>query len=87
MDLGRTTPVDRVVLELPPNWGARTETLSLSADGRPLVASAVYTLDPATGNSVTITFPATALRTLTVTVTGNTGWPAAQFSALEVYAR
>jgi hypothetical protein len=86
VDLGRTTSVDRVVLKLPGNWGARTETLSLSADGNPLAASADYTLDPATGNSVTITFPATALRELTVTVTGNTGWPAAQFSELEVYA-
>jgi hypothetical protein len=86
VDLGRTTPVDRVVLKLPSNWGARTETLALAADGVPLAASADYTLDPATGNTVTITFPATELRTLTVTVTGNTGWPAAQFSELEVYA-
>jgi hypothetical protein len=84
VDLGRTTPVDRVVVKLPANWGARTETLALSGDGLPLVASADYTLDPATGNTVTITFPATEVRT--VTVTGNTGWPAAQFSELEVYA-
>ena len=35
---------------------------------------------------MTITFPATDVRTLTLTVTNNTGWIAAQFSELEVYA-
>ncbi|MEY9855870.1 hypothetical protein ABH935_001474 [Catenulispora sp. GAS73] len=86
VDLGQSTSVDRVVLKLPPNWGARTETLSVAADGAPLVASASYTFDPASGNAVTIAFPATVLRTLTLTVTGNTGWPAAQLSEFEVYA-
>jgi hypothetical protein len=86
LDLAQPRAVDRIVLRLPANWGARTETLSASADGAPLVAAADYTLDPATGNAVTITFPAVNARTLTLTVTGNTGWPAAQFSELEVYA-
>ncbi|WP_370350038.1 glycosyl hydrolase family 28-related protein [Catenulispora sp. EB89] len=86
VDLGQSTSVDRVVLKLPPNWGARTETLSVAADGAPLVASASYTFDPATGNAVTIAVPATVLRTLTLTVTGNTGWPAAQLSEVEIYA-
>ena len=86
VDLGQTASVDRVVLKLPPNWGARTQTLSVAGDGAPLVASNTYTFDPAAGNTVTITFPATVLRTVTLTITGNTGWPAAQLSEFEVYA-
>jgi hypothetical protein len=86
LDLGDRRTVDRIVLRLPGNWGARTETLSVEADGAALVGSADYLLDPATGNAVTITFPPTSLRTLTLTFTGNTGWPAAQISEFEVYA-
>ena len=87
VDLGQTVSVDRIVLKLPPNWGARTQTIAVSADGAPLVASADYVFDPAVaGNSVTITFPAQSVRTLTLTVTGNTGWPAAQLSEFEAYA-
>jgi hypothetical protein len=86
LDLGDTRSVDRIVLRLPGNWGARTETLSVSADGTALVGSADYLLDPATGNAATITFPSTSLRTITLTFTANTGWPAAQISELEVYA-
>jgi hypothetical protein len=87
VDLGQSISVDRIVLKLPPNWGARTQTIAVSADGVPLVASAPYVFDPAvSGNSVTITFPATTARTLTLTITGNTGWPAAQLSEFEVYA-
>ncbi|MEY9934392.1 hypothetical protein ABH926_009060 [Catenulispora sp. GP43] len=86
VDLGQTVPVDRIVLKLPPNWGARTQTIAVSADGVPLVASAAYVFDPAVaGNSVTITFPARSVRTLTLTITGNTGWPAAQLSEFEAY--
>lgn len=82
LDLGDSRTVDRLVLKLPANWGARTETIAV--DG--VVPAAGYTLDPATGNAVTITFPPTTLRTITLTFTGNTGWPAAQLSELEVYA-
>ena len=49
-------------------------------------ASAGYTFNPATGNTVTITFPATRQRYLRLTFTGNTGWPAGQVSEYEVYA-
>jgi hypothetical protein len=35
---------------------------------------------------VTITFAATTRRFVRVTGTANTGWPAVQLSALEVYA-
>ncbi|WP_433064564.1 choice-of-anchor D domain-containing protein [Dactylosporangium sp. CS-033363] len=82
LDLGSSRTVSRLVLKLPANWGARTETIAV--DG--VVPAADYTLDPDTGNAVTISFPPTALRTLTLTFTGNSGWPAAQLSELEVYA-
>lgn len=87
VDLGQVSTVSRVVLKLPANWGARTQTLALSADGTALLAAADYTFDPASGNAVTLTVPATKARELTVTVTGNTGWPAAQFSEFEAYTR
>ena len=91
VDLGASTATDRIVLELPPSWGTRTETVSVdaSADGSaytPLVASAGYTFDPATGNAVTIAYPATSARYLRLTVTGNTAWPAAQIAEFEVFA-
>jgi hypothetical protein len=35
---------------------------------------------------VTITVPAAAVRYVRLTVTGNTGWPAAQIGEFEVYA-
>jgi hypothetical protein len=50
------------------------------------VAPTTRTFDPASGNTVTIAFPATQVRVLRVTVTANTGWPAGQVSTLEVYA-
>ncbi len=50
-----------------------------------LKASAGYTFDPATGNTVTVTFPATGQRYLRLTVTGNTGWPAGQLAEFEVH--
>jgi hypothetical protein len=87
LDLGQAFSVDRIVLTLPDGWGARTETLSIDADGSPLVASADYTLDPGVNNNtVTITFPAQMMRKITLNITNNTGWIAAQFSELEVFA-
>ncbi|MFC5058175.1 discoidin domain-containing protein [Saccharothrix xinjiangensis] len=91
-DLGGVVPVRRIVLKLPPStaWGARTQTLSVSGstDGGSygqLVASAGYRFDPASGNQVSI--PVTGgHRFLRLTVTGNTGWPAAQVAEFEAYA-
>ena len=74
------------MLTLPSNWGARTQTIAVSADGNPLVAAAAYTFDPNSADTVTITFPATTVRTLTLTVTSNDGWDAAQLSGFQVYA-
>jgi hypothetical protein len=92
VDLGAATAVRRVVLKLPPAtaWATRTETLSLqgSSDGSSfstLVASAGYTFNPASGNTVTITVPSGSPRYLRLVVTGNTGWPAGQISELEAY--
>ncbi|MFD6414838.1 discoidin domain-containing protein [Streptomyces sp. NPDC060194] len=90
-DLGRSVRVDEVVLRLPAGWESRRQTLSLqgSADGTSfatLVASAQYTFDPATANTVTVRFPATQARYVRANITANTGWPAAQLSALQVHA-
>ena len=92
VDLGSARSVNKVVLKLPPvsAWGARTETLSVlgSTDGSnfsTLVGSGGVTLDAASGNTATITFNATSQRFIRLNVTGNTGWPAAQLSEVEVY--
>jgi hypothetical protein len=79
---GSTVTVSRLVLKLPPSWGARTQTISV--DG--VKAAAAYAFDPASGNTATVTFPATPVRTLRLTFTGNTGWPAGQLSELEAYS-
>ncbi|MEV8593945.1 discoidin domain-containing protein [Streptomyces sp. NPDC052012] len=91
VDLGSAQPVRRLVLKLPPQpaWQARTQTLSVqgSRDGSAystVVASKEYRFDPATGNTVTIPVDAD-LRYLRLHVTGNTGWPAGQFSEVEAY--
>ncbi|MYX29644.1 mycodextranase [Streptomyces sp. SID8381] len=94
VDLGSSQSVRRLVLKLPPSsaWGARTQTVAVlgSGDGSTYttVAGAQgYRFDPATGNTVTVNLPSgTNLRHLRLTVTGNTGWPAAQFSEVEAYA-
>ncbi|WP_035851234.1 galactose-binding domain-containing protein [Kitasatospora azatica] len=93
VDLGCAGAIDKVTLKLPPAaaWAARTQALSVqgSTDGSgysTLAASGGYTFDPATGNTVTITFPAAAIRYLRLNFTANTGWPAAQLSGLQAYA-
>ncbi|SIN29185.1 discoidin domain-containing protein [Micromonospora cremea] len=91
-DLGATVSVDRVVLKLPPSsaWQTRTQTLSVlgSTNGSSfttLKASGGYTFNPGTGNTATVSFTPASTRYVRVQVTGNTGWPAAQFSEVEVY--
>ncbi|GAA3805720.1 CARDB domain-containing protein [Sphaerisporangium flaviroseum] len=92
IDLGAATSVDQIILKLPPPavWQTRTQTLSIqgSADGSgfsTVVASANYTFNPATGNTVTINFGAATHRYWRVNITANTGWPAAQISEFEIY--
>ncbi|MFE9424717.1 discoidin domain-containing protein [Kitasatospora sp. NPDC006697] len=92
VDLGASVAVNQVVLKLPPatSWSARTQTLAVqsSTDGSSftnLVPSAGYTFDPATGNTVTISFGQATVRYLRLNVTANTAWPAAQIGEFEVY--
>ncbi|WP_326821793.1 CARDB domain-containing protein [Streptosporangium sp. NBC_01756] len=93
IDLGTATSVDQIVLKVPAPtvWQTRTQTLSIQggADGSSystVVASANYTFNPATGNTVTINFGAATHRYWRVNITANTGWPAAQISEFEIYA-
>jgi hypothetical protein len=92
VDLGTSTQVNQAVLKLPPAtaWNTRTETLSVqgSADGNAfstLKASAGYTFNPSSGNTVTIDFTAASARFVRLNFTGNTAWPAGQLSELEIY--
>ncbi|WP_392898302.1 discoidin domain-containing protein [Streptomyces sp. LN699] len=90
-DLGAATRIDQVVLKLPAAWESRSQTLSVqgSADGTgfaTLVNSATYTFGQGSGNTVTITLPATQTRFVRIAITANSGWQAAQLSELEVRA-
>ena len=93
VDLGSAQSISRIVMDLPPStsWGTRTQTITIqgSTDGSTyttLVGSAGYTFNPATGNTVTVTFSAAQVRYLKLTFTANTGWPAGQLSELQVYS-
>lgn len=88
-DLGTTSAIARLVLKLPSNWEARTETFNVqgSTTGTgfsDLKASAGYRFDPATGNTVTVDVTGNT-RYVRLNVTANTGWPAAQLSEFEVH--
>jgi hypothetical protein len=90
VDLGSAQSAGRIVLQLPAAWGARTETLSVlgSTDGTNFTtvkASAGYTFDPASNNTVTITFTATSQRYWRVNIAANTGWPAGQVSEFQIW--
>jgi len=92
-NLGQSYPLGSVTLTLPPAtaWSTRTETLSVlgSTNGTTyttLVASANYTLNPATGNTVSFNLPSGADdQYLELSFTANTGWAAAQVSEFEIY--
>jgi CARDB/F5/8 type C domain len=91
VDLGASVSTDNVVLKLPTvNWAARTETFAVqgSTDGTSytdIVGSAGHTFDPASNNTVSITFNTVVTRYLRLNFTANTGWPAGQLSEFEVY--
>ncbi|MEU8977282.1 discoidin domain-containing protein [Streptomyces sp. NPDC048309] len=90
VDLGSSVRVDRVVLRLPTNWGARTQTLTLQgstngSDFSDITASKAYDFNAANDQSQTLTFNATTTRYVRVLVSANTGQPAGQLSELEVY--
>lgn len=93
VDLGAAKNAGRLVLKPPPAaaWQTRTQTLSVSGSTdnsayTSLKASAGVTLNRSSDNTASVTLPGTATRYARVTVTGNTGRPAAQLSELEVYA-
>jgi hypothetical protein len=51
-----------------------------------IVASAGYTFNPSTGNTVTIGLPSgTSAQYVELNFTGNTGWDAAQLSEFEIF--
>ncbi|HXR72851.1 discoidin domain-containing protein [Actinocrinis sp.] len=93
VDLGSTKTIGRIVLDLPPSsaWATRTQTLSVlgSTDGSnfsTIVGAAGYTFNPATGNTVAITFNAANTRFVRLNFTGNSGWPAGQLAEFQVFA-
>lgn len=93
VDLGATVTVGRLVLRLPPKtaWGARTQMITILGSLRgarftTIVGTGGHAFDPASGNTATITFPATTARYVRLTFSGNTGWPAGQVSEIEIYA-
>jgi hypothetical protein len=93
IDLGSVQTVSRVVVKLPPAtaWATRTQTIAVGASTTnttftTAAGAALYTFNPATGNQVTITFPAVTARYLRITFTSNSGWPAGQASEIEAYA-
>ena len=94
IDLGSTQSISRLVLTLPPDaaWTTRTQTLTVltSTDGKAfstVLQSVGYTFDPTTKNTVTVALGSTPVhaRYVRLTVSDNTGWPAAQFSEIEVF--
>ena len=92
VDLGASKTISKIVLDLPPSssWATRSQTLSVlgSTDNSSfstVVGSASYTFNPSTGNTVTITFPATSTRYVRLNFTANTGWPAGQLSEFQVF--
>ena len=90
VDLGSAQSASRIVLQLPAAWGARTQTLSVlgSTDGTnftTIKASANYTFDPASANTVTIPLTATTQRYFRLNITANTGWPAGQVSTFQIW--
>jgi len=95
VDLGSVQSISKLVLTLPPDsaWTTRSQTITVlgSTDGTTfstVLPSAAYTFDPSTKNTVTValpTAPAIRVRYVRLNVTANTGWPAGQFSEIEVY--
>ncbi|SEC78857.1 Chitodextrinase [Streptomyces sp. 3213] len=93
VDLGAATGVRRIVLTLPPAtaWSTRTQTISVqggtdAGTSTQLLAAAGYTFDPATGNTATLTLPATVgVRYVRLTISANNGWPAGQVSEFQVF--
>ncbi|NEA33321.1 discoidin domain-containing protein [Streptomyces sp. SID13031] len=93
VDLGSNLNVKRLVLKLPPGWGARSQTIQVlgstnNSSFSQLAGAAGRTFDPGSGNAATITLPtAVNTRWVRLTFTANTGWPAGQLSEYEIYGQ
>jgi Carbohydrate binding module (family 6)/F5/8 type C domain/Abnormal spindle-like microcephaly-assoc'd, ASPM-SPD-2-Hydin len=93
VNLGSVQTIGSVTLDLPPatDWTTRTETLSVLGSTNDstftqIVASAGYTFNPSTGNTVTISLPSgTSAQYVELSFTANTGWDAAQLSEFEIF--
>ena len=93
VDLGSTQTLGSTVVDLPPlsAWQTRTQTLSVQGSGNDstwttIVASATYTWNPSTGNTVTINFPSgTAYRYVRLNFTANSVQNGAQVSEWQIF--
>jgi len=93
VNLGSAQTIGSITLDLPPatDWTTRTETLSVLGSTNDttftqIVASAGYTFNPSTGNTVTISLPTgTSAQYVQLSFTANTGWSAAQLSEFEIF--
>ena len=93
VDLGSTQTLGDTVIYLPPAtaWSTRTQTLSVLGSSNDstwttIVASATYTWNPSTGNTVTIDFPSgTAYRYVQLSFTANNVQNGAQVSEWEIF--
>jgi len=94
VNLGSDIGIGGIVLALPPSTAGstRTETRSVlgSTNGTTfsrIVASAGYTFNPSSGNTVIISLPSgTSTQYVQLSFTANTGWTAAQVAEFQVYA-
>jgi hypothetical protein len=85
--------VGSITLDLPPlsSWGTRTQTIAVlgSTNGTSwttLEPATGYTLNPSTGNTVTISLPTSQVQYLQLVFTANTGWPAGQISEFQIFS-
>ncbi|WP_156044052.1 CARDB domain-containing protein [Cellulomonas sp. HZM] len=89
IDLGSAQTVESLGLNLPPGWGDRTQTVLVqgSADGSSfttLKGAATYSFTQSASNAVEIDTTDASVRYVRLTVTTNSGWPAAQLSEVRV---
>ena len=93
VNLGSSQTLGSITVDLPPSsaWSTRTQTLSVlgSTNGTTfstLVASATYTWNPSTGNTVTIPLPSgTSDQYVELNYTANNVQNGAQASEIEIF--
>ncbi|WP_372631754.1 discoidin domain-containing protein [Cohnella sp.] len=92
LDLSEERELTKLIVRLPPQdaWETRQQEIEVlvSSDGQSyasVLAKAAYTFDPASANAVEIPLDGTKAKFVRLTITDNTGWPAAQISEFEAY--